>query len=55
MALTFQTESLFPDLFFEMKPLLERHWDEIALKDAFGPVDIDETLIVRCTSAECCT
>lgn len=42
MALTFQTESLFPDLFFEMKPLLERHWDEIALKDAFGPVDIDE-------------
>ena len=43
MALTFQTESLFPDLFFEMKPLLERHWDEIALKDAFGPVDIAET------------
>ena len=42
MALTFQTESLFPDLFFEMKPLLERHWNEIALKDAFGPVDIDE-------------
>ncbi len=42
MGITYQTERLFPDLFFEMKPLLERHWDEIALKEAFGPVDIDE-------------
>lgn len=33
-------ERLFPDLINEMRPLLQRHWREIAMADAFGPVDI---------------
>lgn len=35
-------EKLFPTLINEMRPLLERHWQEVALCDAFGPVDIAE-------------
>ena len=35
-------EQLFPGLIDEMRPLLQRHWQEIALVDAFGPVDIAE-------------
>lgn len=35
-------EKLFPNLINEMLPLLERHWQEVALCDAFGPVDIAE-------------
>lgn len=42
MALTFQTESLFPSVFFEMQPLLEWHWAEVGMKEACGPVDVDE-------------
>ncbi len=38
----FQRERLFPELFEEMRVLFERHWDEIALKDVSGPLDIFE-------------
>lgn len=59
MALTFQTESLFPDLFFEMKPLLERHWQEIEDTELFGEMCIFSELyeklheagMLHCTTA----
>ena len=44
MTLEFRRERLFPDTFGEMRELLERHWDEVALKDVSGPLDIDENM-----------
>lgn len=35
-------EVLFPSLWKEIRPLLQRHWSEVALCDVYGPVDIDE-------------
>jgi hypothetical protein len=35
-------EKLSPSLWEEITPLLQRHWNEIALRDVFGPVDIDK-------------
>ena len=51
--MNFATERLFPDLFGEMVPLLERHWDEVALKDAFGPVDVNEDAYRQIEEAGC--
>lgn len=42
MALVFARERLFPDLFGEMRTLLERHWNEVAVKEISGPLDINE-------------
>lgn len=45
-------EKLFPILLDEMRPLLERHWREVALCDAFGPVDIDLDAYRRAEDAD---
>lgn len=37
----FASEKLFPGLLEEMRPLLRRHWREVALCEVFGPVDIN--------------
>lgn len=42
MAVTFQTER-FADVWEEIQPLLLRHWDEVAVKEAFGSLEVDET------------
>lgn len=42
MALVFARERLFPDLLGEMRTLLERHWNEVAVKEISGPLDINE-------------
>lgn len=40
MRITFQTES-FDAFWPDAAPLLLRHWEEIALKDLNGPLDVD--------------
>lgn len=46
MALTFQTER-FPDIWDEVQPLLQQHWDEVGVKDITGPPDANEELYRR--------
>lgn len=44
MTLEFRREKLFPDLFGELHALLKRHWNEVALREVTGPLDIDEDM-----------
>lgn len=50
MTITIQTER-FPDAWQDLQPLLLRHWDEIALKDMCGPLDINEDAYRRLDAA----
>lgn len=44
MTLEFRREKLFPDLFGELHALLKCHWNEVALREVTGPLDINEDI-----------